>query len=249
VTAPIFWLDGVSLASVTTGAVVVLDGPEGRHAATVRRIGVGECVDLSDGEGRVARCRVESTERDLLRLLVDSVETLPAPSPAFVLVQALAKHGRDELAVETATEVGVDGIVPWQAERSVVVWRGDRGEKSRHKWVDTAKAAAKQSRRVRVPAVEPAVTTSQLVQRLRQPQVTAVFVLHESAQRPLSSAQLPDRGEVLLLVGPEGGVSPQELDLLTEAGAQPVVLGREVLRSSTAGTAAIVALAVRSGRW
>ena len=248
-TAPIFWVDAATLVSVTDGASVVLDGPEGRHAATVRRIGAGEQVDLSDGAGRVARCIVESAERDLLRLVVESVENLPVPVLSFVLVQALAKNGRDELAVETATEVGVDGIVPWQAERSVVQWRGERGEKSRRKWVDTARTAAKQSRRVRVPPIEAAVTTSQLVRRVQQPEVSAAFVLHESARRQLSSVTLPESGEVLLVVGPEGGVSPHELDVLTEAGARPVLLGPEVLRSSTAGPAAIVALAVRSGRW
>lgn len=248
-TAPLFWSNGERLRAAVSGGLVVLDGPEGRHAATVRRIGPGEPVDLADGSGLVARCVVETAERDVLGLRVLTIEDDEQPALRFVLVQALAKNGRDELAVETATEVGVDGIVPWQAERSVVVWRGDRGEKSRHKWVDTAWAAAKQSRRVRVPPIEVAVTTSQLAQRVRKPAVGAAFVLHESASVALTSVELPPAGEVWLVVGPEGGVSPRELELLGEAGARPVRLGPEVLRSSTAGAAAIVALAVRSGRW
>lgn len=247
-TAPLFWADAGRLRDVAAGAHVVLDGPEGRHAATVRRIGPGEPVDLSDGAGRVARCRVLSAERDALRLEVVSVADVPEPALRFVLVQALAKAGRDELAVEAATEVGVDRIVPWQAERSVVVWRGERGARSRSKWDDVVRAAAKQSRRVRVPVVEDAVTTAQLARRLAGGSAAAL-VLHEAATQRLSAVDLPASGEVVLIVGPEGGVSDAELGVLEGVGARPVLLGPEVLRSSTAGTAALAALSVRCGRW
>jgi 16S rRNA (uracil1498-N3)-methyltransferase len=249
VTAPLFWVDGGRLDETSRGDHVVLDGPEGRHAATVRRIAAGELVDLSDGAGRVARARVVSADRDVLRLEVVSVEDVAVPALRFVLVQALAKGGRDELAVESATEVGVDGVVPWQAERSVVVWRADRGGKSHAKWVEAARAAAKQSRRPRVPVVEDAVTTPQLVRRSGAAGVAAVFVLHEEATQRLSSVELPESGEVLLVVGPEGGVSPRELEVLVAAGAVPVLLGSQVLRSSTAGTAALSVLSARTGRW
>jgi 16S rRNA (uracil1498-N3)-methyltransferase len=249
VTAPLFWLDRERLAAARPGAHVVLDGPEGRHAATVRRIGAGEAVDVADGAGRIARCTVVSADRGALHLAVDAVEDVAEPALRFVLVQALAKGGRDELAVESATEVGVDRIVPWQAERSVVIWRGERGAKSREKWAETARSAAKQSRRSRVPAVDDAVTTAQLARLLRAPAVAAAFVLHESAGTRLGEAPLPRAGDVVLVVGPEGGISPHELELLAAEGARPVLLGPEVLRSSTAGTAALAALSLRSGRW
>ena len=226
VTAPLFWLDGERLAAAVPGARVVLDGPEGRHAATVRRIGPGEAVGVSDGAGRIARCTVASAERASLQLTVDSVEDVPAPALRFVLVQALAKGGR-----------------------SVVVWRGERASKSHAKWVEVVWSAAKQSRRPRVPSVADPVTTAQLGRMLRAPEVAVSFVLHERAGSRLGAAELPLSGEVVLVVGPEGGVSPQELDVLAAAGARPVRLGREVLRSSTAGTAALAALSVLSGRW
>ncbi|MBC7639942.1 MAG: 16S rRNA (uracil(1498)-N(3))-methyltransferase [Rhodoferax sp.] len=244
--APLFLVDAGSLATATAGGSLVLGGSEGRHAATVRRIAVGESVDVSDGRGVVARCVVTSVGRDELVLQVVSAAALPAPVPRFVLVQALAKGGRDDLAVETATELGVDEIVPWQAERSVVQWRGERGEKARAGWAATARAAAKQSRRPRLPEVSALVTGSGV--RLRIEQAALAVVLHEEATSPLAAVALPADGEVLLVVGPEGGISPQELASFTAAGATAYRLGPHVLRSSTAGPAALAVLSALS-RW
>lgn len=246
-TAPLFLIDPPALDGVAVGDVVVLDGAEGRHAATVRRLRVGESLDVADGVGRLARCRVAATGPDRLDLTVTAVDVVPEPALRVTLVQALAKGGRDELAVETATEVGVDAVVPWQAARSVVVWHGDRGERARTKWAATARAAAKQSRRPRVPRIEQLLDTPALVRRCAAAE--AVFVLHEGADERLSAAALPAGGEVMLVVGPEGGVDERELTLLRDAGARAVRLGSEVLRSSTAGAAALAVLAVRTGRW
>lgn len=244
--APLFLVDAGSLATASAGGSLVLGGSEGRHAATVRRIGVGESVDVSDGQGVVARCLVTSVGRDELVLTIVSASALPAPALRFVLVQALAKGGRDDLAVETATELGVDEIVPWQAERSVVQWRGERGEKARAGWAATARAAAKQSRRPRVPVVSALVGGAGVRSRIERAALAAV--LHEEATTPLAAAALPADGEVLLVVGPEGGVSPQELAAFTAAGATAYRLGPHVLRSSTAGPAALAVLSA-AGRW
>jgi 16S rRNA (uracil1498-N3)-methyltransferase len=252
VTAPLFLLEPGDLDAVTAGGSLVLGGAEGRHAATVRRLAAGELVDVSDTEGTVARCRVTDVvatagkRPDGLLLTVLRVDQERSAGPRFVLVQALAKGGRDDLAIEAATELGVDEVVPWQADRSVVVWRGSRGEKAHGAWVATVRAAAKQSRRARVPAVARAVTTPALATRARAAALTVV--LHEVARTPVGSLALPDSGDVLLVVGPEGGISPEELAALTAAGAVPARLGPHVLRSSTAGPAALAVLSAR-GRW
>lgn len=251
-TLPLFLLPDGALAGVVDGARVVLDGDEGRHAATVRRIRAGEVVDVADGSGRTARCTVVEAAKASLLLEVGEVRDAPVRWPRLVLVQALAKGGRDEAAVETATEYGVDAVVPWQAARSVVRWAADRAEKSRRRWVETARAAAKQSRRATVPDVADAVTTSALARRTADTVAAGgvVLVLHEDAAEPLATTALrAGAAEVLVVVGPEGGVAPEEVEALTAAGARAVVLGPEVLRASSAGPAALAVLSVRLGRW
>jgi 16S rRNA (uracil1498-N3)-methyltransferase len=243
-TRPVFVLEPDRF--VGTGSVAVLDGPEGRHAAVVRRIGPGEQVDLVDGAGRRAVSTVEAVDGAALTLRVEHVEEEPEPSPRFVLVQALAKGDRDDQAIEAATEIGVDGIVPWQAARSIVQWRGPRGQKAHRKWCEQVYAAAKQARRARFPEVEGLVDTSALVRRVAG--AGAAFVLHEEAEIPLAGTPLPSSGEVLVVVGPEGGITPDELSALRDAGAAVVRLGTTVLRSSSAGPAALSVLS-SAQRW
>jgi 16S rRNA (uracil1498-N3)-methyltransferase len=247
VTLAMFLVPAGRLAGVMPGATFTLDGDEGRHAATVRRIRAGERIDLSDGSGLLAHCEVIAAGRDRLELRVDDVESVPEPRLRLALAQALAKGGRDEQAVETATEVGVDIVLPWQAGRSVVRWQGERGEKARRRWEAVAREAAKQSRRPRIPLVEAARSTPELARRAGS--AALALVLHEAAQRPLLDIPLPEAGELLVIVGPEGGISDDEVSLLAGHGAVPVRLGREVLRASTAGPVALAWLAARSGRW
>ncbi len=244
--APLFLVAAGSLAGAGAGSAVELAGDEGRHAARVRRIGAGERVDLADGEGVLARCVVTAAGRDTLVLEVVERVDLPVPQPRLVLVQALAKGGRDDLAVETATELGVDEVVPWQASRSVVQWRGERGAKARAGWVSTARAAAKQSRRARVPVVAELADDARLAARVAA--ASLAVVLHEEATEPLAAQTLPQHGDVVLVVGPEGGIAPHELEALAAAGARSCRLGPTVLRSSTAGPAALAVLSAR-GRW
>ena len=245
-TLPLHLLAPEALAGRGVGDVVVLDGPEGRHAATVRRTRVGEHLLLTDGVGLRVEGEVVAVGSGTLDLRVVSVSSDPEPSLRFVLVQALAKNDRDDQAIEAATECGVDEVVPWQASRSVVQWRGERGEKARRKWDAVLVAATKQSRRTRRPVLGPTTGTADLAARVRG--AASAFVLHEDATVPLAGVTLPDAGDVLLVVGPEGGVSPEELELLTEAGAVAVRLGSTVLRSSSAGPAGLAVLSAGS-RW
>lgn len=223
-----------------------LTGPEGRHAATVRRVKVGEHVDLADGRGTRASCTVVSVGQDVVRLRVDRRAVEPAPQPWLVLVQALAKGDRGELAVELATEVGVDEVLPWQAERCIVKWDGPRGEKALSRWRSTAREAGKQSRRARHPVLAHWASTDELLARVA---VTPTLLLHESASTPLASVGLPDTGELLLVVGPEGGLTDREVRALTAVGAVPVRLGSSVVRTSTAGAAAVAVISARTSRW
>jgi 16S rRNA (uracil1498-N3)-methyltransferase len=240
-------VDPLFLADDLSPARVRLTGPEGRHAATVRRLRVGEQVDLADGRGSRAACTVTAVSRDVVELDVLSRSVDPTPQPRLVLVQALAKGDRGELAVELATEVGVDEVVPWAAERCVVRWQGERGDRALARWRSTAREAGKQARRARVPVVTEPAATAQVAARLGS--AAAGLLLHESATEPLARLPLPDAGEVVLVVGPEGGLSDRELALLSQAGGQPVRLGHSVLRTSTAGAVAAAVVSARTGRW
>ena len=223
---------------------MTVEGAEAHHAVAVRRLAVGEPVLLTDGAGHVAECEVTATGKARLDVVVRSVSSVPAPTPEVVVVQALPKGDRGELAVEVLTEIGVARIVPWAAARSVAVWRGDRAAKSLAKWQSTAREAAKQARRAWFPEVTPLASTDEVAALIAG--APLALVLHEDATEPLP-VELPDR--VLLVVGPEGGLAPEELAAFADAGARTVRLGAEVLRTSTAGVAAVSALLSRTPRW
>ena len=247
-TAPVFVVD--DFATDGSGRHV-LDGPEGRHAVAVKRLRAGEAVVLTDGAGRWAEGEVDGTEgKDRLIVRLGHVVEEPEEFPRLTVVQALPKGDRGELAVETMTETGVDAIVPWAASRCITQWKGDRGLKALTKWRATAREAGKQSRRVRFPEVADAMTTKQVAALLAKADLAAV--LHEDTElgtEPFATAGLPGSGEIVLVVGPEGGISAEEVALFTEAGAKMFHLGRTVLRTSTAGTVATALLLARTGRW
>jgi 16S rRNA (uracil1498-N3)-methyltransferase len=239
-----------SLDGVTVGGQVSLDGAEGRHAVSVARVRVGETLRIGNGRGTVVVGAVVSTDRDSLVLDVESVDVSPAPSPTLTLVQALAKGGRDEMAVQAATEIGVDRIVPWSAARSVSRWDGAKVEKGRARWAAIAQEASKQAIRSRVPAVDAPATTAQLAAGAGAGPSRAVLVLDPVADVRLSSWEPPaEVAEIVLVVGPEGGIDGSEFDRLVAAGAVRVRLGDTVLRTSTAGPAALAVLQTRLGRW
>lgn len=245
--ATLFYLDPLP----STGEVAVLDGKEGRHAATVRRIAVGERLVLSDGRGGVAEVEVSAVAKDRLEATVLNRRELAAAAPSVTVVQALPKSERSELAVELATEAGADAFVPWQAARCVARWDGPKADKGVARWQAVAVAAAKQSRRPHIPAVAPATRTAGVVALVRETVARGgvVAVLHESATAPFASLPLADVPELVLVVGPEGGLDDSEVAALTEAGATPVLLGPTVLRTSTAAAVALGAVGVLSGRW
>lgn len=228
--------------------LVALSGQEGHHAATVRRLRAGERADVSDGAGKLAECTVVSVWRDSVVLSVRSVHAVPSPEPSITVVQALPKGDRAELAVELMTEVGVDAIVAWAAERSVTRWHGDRGSRALAKWRATAREAAKQSRRAWLPEVTgPAGLPD--VTKLASEAAALTVVLEPDAAAPLSTLAVQKAGSIVLVVGPEGGVSPAERAALAEVGAVEARLGPTVLRTSTAGAAATAILLARTGRW
>jgi 16S rRNA (uracil1498-N3)-methyltransferase len=242
---PVFHLP--DLAGAVPGGTVELAGDEARHAVVVRRTRVGEQVALTDGAGTTVVGTVESTGRTSLTVSVSEVREATAESPRLVVVQAIPKGDRGELAVEMLTEVGVDVIVPWAASRSVAVWRGERAAKSLAKWRSTAREAAKQSRRSWFPSVAEMVRTPDVVDLLRD--AALAVVLHEGGTEPLAALDVPAQGDIVIVVGPEGGISDEELAAFAEAGAEPLRLGRSVLRTSTAGVAAAAALLSRTLRW
>ncbi len=241
---PVFWAQG---AALVVGARVVLDGPEGHHAATVRRLRVGERALLTDGAGTAADCTVAEVGRDRLTLTVQELSVTAPPTPRLVVVQALPKGERGERAVETLTEVGVDVIVPWQAARAVTRWNDERAAKGLQRWRTSARAAARQSRRVRWPEVTDLATTVEVAAVLRT--ATLGVVLHEGAALALASVAVPPDGDVVVVVGPEGGLDESELATFSAAGAAAYRLGEPVLRTSTAGTVAAAVLLARTARW
>ncbi|MFJ2031037.1 16S rRNA (uracil(1498)-N(3))-methyltransferase [Streptosporangium sp. NPDC087985] len=242
-TAPVFLADPADLVRTE----FMLGGPEGRHAAAVRRLRAGERLDLTDGAGTVAECVVRDAGKDSLRVEVLRRYDVPAPRPRLVVVQGLPKGDRGELAVEMMTEAGVDVIVPWAATRSVTQWKGERAVKSLNRWRSTAREAGKQARRFHLPEVTEPVTTAGVAALLLE--AALGIVLHEEAASPLSTLELPGAGDIVVVVGPEGGVAEEELAAFRAAGAVPALLGPTVLRTSTAGVAAAAVLLARTGRW
>ncbi|QIX27358.1 16S rRNA (uracil(1498)-N(3))-methyltransferase [Nocardioides sp. JQ2195] len=236
-----------TLAGVAAGSVVQITGDEAHHAVAVRRLRVGESVVLTDGVGTSAPGVVATTGKRVFTVEVADVHVEEKAQPSITVVQALPKGDRAELAVEVLTEIGVDVIVPWAASRSVAVWRGERVAKSHAKWTATAREAAKQARRSWFPTVSPLAGTDAVAELLGS--ADGAVVLHEDATLPLSAVALAPDATMVVVVGPEGGISDEELATFLAAGAQPVRMGREVLRTSTAGVAAVAALLARTPRW
>lgn len=224
---------------------LILSGTEGRHAATVRRLRPGEKIDVGDGTGLVASCVVTGANGGSLELLVESRREVPRPRPSITVIQAIPKGDRGELAVEEMTEVGVDRIVPWTAERSVPVWRAEG--KGATRWRAKAREAAKQAERAWITEVTDPVTTAGAAALIEAAALAVLLV--PGAADPLASVDPPPDGELIVVVGPEGGISPAESATLAAAGATAHRLGPSVLRTSTAGAVAAAVLLSRTPRW
>ena len=222
-----------------------LDGDEGRHAATVKRMREGEVIHLCDGQGSRAIATVVKVHKHSLDLTIDQFTFEEAPEPRFVVVQALAKGERAELAVEMLTEVGADAIIPWRAEHSIGKW--DSIDKGLEKWRRTSRESAKQARRAWIPEISSLKSTAEVCELMSEAQ--SVFVLHESADQALAACAIREQGTIMIVVGPEGGISPDELAAFANAGARVVHMGASVMRTSTAGAIAVGGLLMRSQRW
>lgn len=227
------------------GDLVSLTGAEAKHAAVVRRLRVGEQVTIGDGRGVWLQGVAEEVAPARVDVRISDRAVHLSPTPRIVLAQALAKGDRDELAVQAACELGVDEIVPWQASRSVSRWEGPKAVKGRERWATIVREAAKQAHRPWVPEVAAPASTGELATRAS---AERVLILDPSATTRLSEITADDR-DIVLVVGPEGGVSDDEIARLTAAGAERVLLGDTVLRTSTAGPAAIAVLSVALRRW
>ena len=231
------------------GELAVVEGDEGFHAANVRRIRLGEELDLSDGDGTVAHCVVEDVTNGRLTARVLDRRVVPVVAPTVTVVQALPKSDRSELAIELATEAGADAFVAWHASRCVARWDGStKVDKGLRRWGAVARSAARQSRRPYIPPVTGVVSTAELVQRVHDDAATAL-VLHESATVRLTELPVAQADSLLLIVGPEGGIADDEVAALSDAGATPVLLGPTVLRTSTAAAVALGALGALTPRW
>jgi 16S rRNA (uracil1498-N3)-methyltransferase len=242
-TEPLFLLDDLAHPLPMVGTQLLLAGDEGRHAAVVRRIRPGEVIMIGDGRGRGVRGWVVEVGTSSLVVEVADHLTAPKEPRRLVAAQALAKGDRSELAVEMMTEMGVSEIVPWRATRSIVRWSEERAARSLTRWRSTVREAAKQSRRLRVPQVSDPVTTRQLAQRVAN--VDLALLLYQEADESITEVDLPAAGTMLIIIGPEGGISEDELGQLTRAGARPVSISDGVLRTSTAGVVALAALKLR----
>lgn len=219
-----------------------LVGDEAHHAVKVKRTKVGEVIEVVDGFG--IRIRGEVTEVNKNSLTVTIMDRIEESKPKLTLTvaQALAKGERADLALEILTEVGVDFILPWRADHSIAKW--DDPQKGKAKWQNIVAQAAKQSRRSWIPEIKELVNPEKLVDLATEFDVA--LVLHESAVRSFADVWLPEQGSILLIVGPEGGISKRELELL--ANIQQVRMGKTVMRTSTAGAVAAGAILSKT-RW
>lgn len=243
----VFLVEPDELADCAEGSTITVGGHEGRHGALVKRLATDERVHLVDGRGlRVTGLVVGSNRKTFTVRVVGLVEE-PARQPRMIVVQALAKGDRSQLAVEMLTESGVDVIIPWQAERCMARWQGEKTARGRARWVAAAESATKQSRRSRIPEVTELAHRADVVAAIARSDLA--IVLDESGGARLAHVAVPRSGTVCLVVGPEGGITPGELSAFVDAGALVARMGDSVLRTSTAGVVAASVVMARSGRW
>lgn len=241
-----------------TGWNVTLPKPVQRHAVQVMRLKHGDHLQLSDGRGLRVHAELVDPEQGIAQVVEFGRE--PQPVTRLALVQALAKNGHDEQAIDMATQIGVDTVVPWQADRSIAKWKQGRTDR---KWGQVLDAATEQSRRAWRPALEDCVSSKQVVAICRRANVHGdlVIVLHQDATATWQDvennvARLSERcladgkaRSIYVVVGPEGGISDDEVAQFIDAGALSCVLGSNILRASTAGPVALSLLSRALGRY
>jgi 16S rRNA (uracil1498-N3)-methyltransferase len=235
----LFFVDQLS-----TGQTQELSGDEGHHAVSVMRLSVGEQIKIADGSGNWVSGTITEVNKRSLKIDVAQRGNAQAGKPELVVVQAVTKSDRTKEMLELLTVGGADQIIPWQAERCISKWQSD----SAQKWMSSIKESAKQARRVKLPILADEVTTSQLVKLFQS--TDKVVILHEGAMNGISQLNLSNNLErIILIIGPEGGISDAEISQLENAGAVTARLGDLVLRSAHAGFAALAAIQSSIGRW
>lgn len=239
-----FYLSDEATAA-TVGQQIGVSGSEARHAITVGRLTAGEKLSVGDGCGTIAHGVVTAVGADHFTLRAETVDFEIVPSPQLWLAQALAKGDRDELAIQAATELGVDGVIPWAATRSIVRWEGPKARKHEERWRSILREASKQSVRHRIPAMK-ALASTTAIEKLGDD--FRLVVLDPTGEDSVSAVHIDGR-DILLVVGPEGGITPAELSRFEDAGASIVSMGSRIMRTSTAGPAAIAVLNSQLGRW
>lgn len=224
----------------STGAIYEFDGEDAHHAVRVLRMTAGEIFMLSDGEGAWSEVKVFAVKKKSLEVQVLSSGFQEPLRTSITVVQAIPKGDRAKEAIELLTEAGVDTIIPWTSSRSI--------GKGTDKFAITAREASKQSRRLRIPRVVDSASTDQICALIKQSSCTVVF--HESAPSALSELKLPlGISDVVIIIGPEGGITDEELARFSDAGAMLSRMGRPVLRSAHAGIAAVSALCAKLQVW
>lgn len=241
---PLFWIELNSAPE--SGQTIELSGSEGKHAATVKRMRQGERIQLTNGRGLRIRGSVSNVDAKSVSVAIESVANDAPDALQLTLVQALAKGDRDELAIQACTELGISAVVPWQAERSVSRWDASKSIKGQARWQVICDEAAKQSLRSFFPVVSRVIDSTTLPVTFEN--YDRVLVLDPSSTLGLANVGSFE-GHVALIVGPEGGISDEELAEFAAAGATRVHLGDSILRTSTAGIAAIATIQALSGRY
>jgi len=235
----LFFVDQLS-----AGTTQELGGDEGHHAVAVMRLGIGEQIKIADGAGNWVSGTITEVNKKSLKIDVAQRGSAQAGKPELIVVQAVTKSDRTKEMLELLTVGGADQIIPWQAERCISKWQKD----SAQKWQSAIKEAAKQSRRVKLPVLGDEVTTNQLIKLFQQSD--KIVILHESADTGISQLNLSNEfARIILIIGPEGGISDAEISQLEAAGAVTARMGELVLRSAHAGFAALSAVQSSIGRW
>ncbi|MCL1907082.1 MAG: 16S rRNA (uracil(1498)-N(3))-methyltransferase [Propionibacteriaceae bacterium] len=223
--------------TVELGSTVVVDGAEAHHMS-VRRIRLGEVVTLTNGEGRGVTGVVNELGKDHAEVVVADILIDTHRTPRVTIVQALPKKDRTDQAIDLMTEVGVEGIIPWQASRSIVKWEGDKAETNRARWQKIARESSKQARRLSFPTIGPLMQTAEVVDLITASSCT--LIMHEKALTPIAFTTPHPPGQCLIIIGPEGGLTHEEVEAFELAGGVTCSMGPTVLRTSTAGAVACV---------
>ena len=222
--------------------VYQFEGDDALHAIRVLRIGTGEIFNLSDGAGNWSRVQVLSVGKKSAEVKVlesGFQEELPV---SFTVIQAIPKGDRIKETIELCTEGGADQIVMWKAARSI-----GKSDDKIEKLQITAREASKQSRRFRIPKVFGVATTNYVIDEIAKSDLVIVF--HESATQKVSELVQPGAQKVAIIIGPEGGLTDEEVDLFAASGAKVALMGRPVLRSAHAGLAALSAVNTALSVW